>query len=67
MRYFLTLLAALLLLLARPTGATASIATPAGDGPALAGRNCGGTSKPGSLSGVGITADKSRRAVRAHG
>ena len=56
MRPLLTLLAALLLLLARPADRAAAIVAPAGDGPILAGRNCGGTSKPGSLSGASLAA-----------
>jgi hypothetical protein len=51
MRTILSLLGIALLLLLHPANPTAAVAPMApGDGPALAGRNCGGTSKPGSLS-----------------
>jgi hypothetical protein len=57
MRPLLTLVGALLLLLMRPAGATAALVAAPDQGPILAGRNCGGTSKPGSLSQAGLAAE----------
>jgi hypothetical protein len=57
MRPLLTLVGALLLLLMRPAGATAALVAAPDEGPILAGRNCGGTSKPGSLSQAGLAAE----------
>lgn len=55
MRPLLTLVGALFLLLMQPAGTTATT-VPTFDGPVLAGRNCGGTSKPGSLSAAALAA-----------